>query len=245
MGSTTSNVISFADGGVAAPSTTTTRSAGSKIVIKNGTGNTTTDYAIGFNTNEMWLATPSAGTTSFYSNAARYARFGSVNSNTGLHLGDGATSGYLGFVGTSSNLIIYGDGGVGAPTSTSTRSAGYKLIVKGNFGNGLSDYGMGYNTDELWFAGGTSGGVGQVAFYLGFTTPRVTIANGFLNLASGFAYRINATQVVGARDTGYAAFTGTTNKGTAYATGTVTLVQLAERVAAIQASLTTHGLIGV
>ena len=57
--------------------------------------------------------------------------------------------------------------------------------------------------------------------------------------------RIAAIKVVGVQDAGFAAFTGTTNKGTAYATGTVTLIQLAERVAALQASLTTHGLIAI
>ena len=55
---------------------------------------------------------------------------------------------------------------------------------------------------------------------------------------------VNGTQVLGARNTGWGAFTGTTNKATVYATGTITLVQLAERVAAIQAALTTHGSLG-
>lgn len=57
-------------------------------------------------------------------------------------------------------------------------------------------------------------------------------------------FQVSGTKVVGARDTGWSAFTGTTNKGTSYATGTVTLAQLAERVAAMQAALTTHGLLG-
>jgi hypothetical protein len=53
-------------------------------------------------------------------------------------------------------------------------------------------------------------------------------------------------QVVGARITGYTnAMTGTANRATSYATGTITLAQLAERVKAIQDDLTTHGLIGV
>jgi len=65
---------------------------------------------------------------------------------------------------------------------------------------------------------------------------------GTINLDNAL-YR-DGVQVVGGRDTGWAAFTGTTNKATAYATGSVTLVQLAERVAALQAALTTHGLTG-
>lgn len=57
-------------------------------------------------------------------------------------------------------------------------------------------------------------------------------------------YGISGTKVVGARDTGWSAMTGTTNKATVYDTATVTLAQLAGRVMALQAALTTHGLIG-
>lgn len=56
--------------------------------------------------------------------------------------------------------------------------------------------------------------------------------------------RLQGIQVVGVRDTGYAPFTGTINKGTTYATSTITLVQLAERVGQLQATMVTHGLIG-
>lgn len=55
---------------------------------------------------------------------------------------------------------------------------------------------------------------------------------------------VNSTQVVGARDTGWAAMTGSADKATVYATGSVTLAQLAGRVMELQAILTTHGLIG-
>lgn len=62
--------------------------------------------------------------------------------------------------------------------------------------------------------------------------------------ASG-VYKVNGTQVVKSRVTGYTAFTGTnTNRGTAYDTATITLVQLAERVRALQVDLTAHGLVG-
>lgn len=56
---------------------------------------------------------------------------------------------------------------------------------------------------------------------------------------------IGASQVLSTRVTGYTAFTGTnTNRGTAYDTATITLVQLAERVRALQVDLTAHGAIG-
>jgi hypothetical protein len=55
----------------------------------------------------------------------------------------------------------------------------------------------------------------------------------------------DGTQVVAGRVTGYTnAMTGTADRATSYATGTITLVQLAERVKAIQDDITTHGLIG-
>lgn len=65
-----------------------------------------------------------------------------------------------------------------------------------------------------------------------------------INLLTGKVLRVNATQVVGARQTGWVAMTGTANTNTVYDTATVTLAQLAGRVMAIQAALTTHGLIG-
>ena len=70
-------------------------------------------------------------------------------------------------------------------------------------------------------------------------------ASAGVNVPTGQTYQFNAVQVVSARVTGYTAFTGTnTNRGTAYDTATITLIQLAERVRALQVDLTAHGLIG-
>jgi hypothetical protein len=53
-------------------------------------------------------------------------------------------------------------------------------------------------------------------------------------------------QVVGPQITGYTnAMTGTANRATSYDTSTITLVQLAQRVKALQDDLRSHGLIGV
>lgn len=57
------------------------------------------------------------------------------------------------------------------------------------------------------------------------------------------AYHSGASQVVGARRTGWAAATGTATR-TSFATGTVTTAQLAERVKALLDDLIAHGLIG-
>jgi len=64
------------------------------------------------------------------------------------------------------------------------------------------------------------------------------------NITSNGVFKVSSNQVVGARITGYTAMTGSPDKATAYATGSVTLAQLAGRVAQLQADLTTHGLIG-
>ena len=57
--------------------------------------------------------------------------------------------------------------------------------------------------------------------------------------------RMNTVQVVTARQTGYTnAWTGTPERATALATGSASLVQVAQRLAAIQADLVTHGLLG-
>jgi hypothetical protein len=65
-----------------------------------------------------------------------------------------------------------------------------------------------------------------------------------LAIRSDTEFRVSTLKVVGARDTGWTAMTGSTDKATSYATGSVTLAQLAGRVMALQAALTTHGLIG-
>lgn len=52
-------------------------------------------------------------------------------------------------------------------------------------------------------------------------------------------------RIITSRQGGYSPMTGTANRGTVYASGTITLVQLAERVKALQDDLTAHGLIGV
>lgn len=77
-------------------------------------------------------------------------------------------------------------------------------------------------------------------FYVGSTNTDP----GANNIGVQGVYKVAANQVVGARVTGYTAMTGSADKATSYATGSVTLAQLAGRVMQLQADLTTHGLIG-
>ena len=66
---------------------------------------------------------------------------------------------------------------------------------------------------------------------------------GSVNVSSGSVYRVNGTQVVQARITGWGAPTGTATRAS-FITSTVTLANLAERVKALIDDLITHGLIG-
>ena len=73
-----------------------------------------------------------------------------------------------------------------------------------------------------------------------------TMSFGDSNITNNFfrgALSLNATQVISTRRTGWVAPTGTATR-TTFATSTVTLPQLAERVKALIDDLTTHGLIG-
>lgn len=79
-----------------------------------------------------------------------------------------------------------------------------------------------------------------VGVYIGNPTSG-DMGAGTLNLDNAL-YR-DGTQVVGTRVTGWGAPTGTPTRST-FATGSVTLPQLAERVKALIDDLTTHGLIG-
>ena len=77
----------------------------------------------------------------------------------------------------------------------------------------------------------------------------ITLDAGYLSLSDSVnvpafgQYRVDGTKVVGARETGWYAATGTASTST-FATSTVTLEQLAQRVKALIDSLMTHGLIG-
>ncbi|MVA47320.1 hypothetical protein GOZ83_19895 [Agrobacterium vitis] len=75
-------------------------------------------------------------------------------------------------------------------------------------------------------------------------TGYVSIANSGTYFASTGELYIGSLKVLGARDTGWVSMTGTSNKATVYDVSTVTLAQLAARVAALQAALTSQGIIG-
>ncbi len=83
----------------------------------------------------------------------------------------------------------------------------------------------------------------QVITYNG--DPELTqLVNNLQQLLQRISDRVSALEPAFAAVTGYTAMTGTPDKATAYATSTVTLAQLAGRVAQLQADLTASQIIG-
>ncbi len=83
----------------------------------------------------------------------------------------------------------------------------------------------------------------QVIHYNGDPALMQLVTN-LQQLLQRISDRVSALEPAYAVTTGYTAMTGTPDKATAYGTGTVTLAQLAGRVAQLQADLTSHGIIG-
>jgi hypothetical protein len=80
-------------------------------------------------------------------------------------------------------------------------------------------------------------------------SPQLTLSLGNLNVSGGSVATdtsliVGVDQVVGARDTGWSAMTGTSDKASVFDTSSVTLSQLASRVLSMQVALTNHGLLG-
>lgn len=94
-----------------------------------------------------------------------------------------------------------------------------------------------------WNPGATDGAaLDYLPLSVDATSGDVT-TSGNIEIATGKVLRVGINQVVGARVTGWQAATGTATR-TTYATGTVTVTQLAERVKALTDDLIAHGLIG-
>jgi hypothetical protein len=165
-------------------------------------------------------------------------------------------------LGTSSATFAKGDitltpasnaAGIHTDTADASDNAVFKISPGGSFSSSrgalIQLFGNEHaSTGQLIMTSGNVSGATVVIQNKGTTkitvdTALVTFVDA-INLPVG-GVQVSATKVVGARVTGYVAFTGTnTNRGTAYDTATITLPQLAERVRALQVDLTAHGLIG-
>jgi Pectate lyase superfamily protein len=94
---------------------------------------------------------------------------------------------------------------------------------------------------KLWRLQSNNGAGNALQFSDAAGNLMMTLAqNGTVNVLNSLS--VAGTKVVGARETGWTAATGTANKG-AFATGTATLTNCAERIKALEDALRTHGLI--
>jgi hypothetical protein len=151
-----------------------------------------------------------------------------------LNIRDTTSPGVAGTICATINLRAYNDAGTPVDTALAQMN-GYAASVT-----------AGSESGAYRFATRQSGTLAN-RFIIG---DGVTVGNegvsdqgaGTINISADY-YR-GGTKVVGARDTGWTAMTGTPDESTAYDTASVTLPQLAGRVAALQVALTTHGLIG-
>lgn len=136
-------------------------------------------------------------------------------------------------------------------TSSGSASSIADILLSANSANGIILNGT-YSGSAIRMVAGNSIGweaTGTVkTLYTSATSVLGTTFSGTerfgINLGASPFMQLNSTKVVGVRDTGWTAMTGTTDKASAFATSTVTLAQLAGRVMAMQTALTTHGLLG-
>jgi len=154
---------------------------------------------------------------------------------------------------------------INASSHATSRRAGFQvgdwIFMQDTLGNGTKDFTF-YNTSTAispFYIEPNAGHIGLGVWsagthiaYADATNRRLGVGTNApaekLHVAGNVladTYKIGSNQVVGARETGFVAMTGTANKNTTYDTATVTLAQLAGRVMSLQAALTTHGLIGI
>lgn len=164
-----------------------------------------------------------------------------VDNNLGVGNNLGVTAntdigGDLSVIGNASAQDINAGGDIGALGDVSAAGdlSGATAHVSGQANLGA------VVTGNIGYAGGLTftGGIPSIG---GISGNTLTLANN-ANLVSG-VYQVASVQVVGPRHTGWTAPTGTVSRAT-FDQSTVTLAQLAQRVAALELDLLSHGLIG-
>jgi hypothetical protein len=164
-------------------------------------------------------------------NGSQTPVFESSGGNTarGFWLGDNGIGAGLSMAG-----LALGDDGSTA-VSARNQITNEPLYVLTGSGRGL----VIKDPSVLWSIGTNAAGLLRI---IPATASSVEIW-GDTNIFGSNVLKVNGTQVVGARKTGWAAPTGTATR-TTFATTTVTTEQLAERVKGLVDDLTSHGLIG-
>lgn len=154
---------------------------------------------------------------------------------TGLYMGTDAVIGNNVTNAISDGEAMHIKGG----STTLLRIGGIRL-KGGNFRYGFSTQEASLSNncaillnDQHRVSWGTSPAAGRHLTTASGADPTLTYTGGSLNLATTASeYRIAGTKVMGVRDTGWAAATGTATK-TTFVTSSVTTAQLAERVKAL------------
>lgn len=159
--------------------------------------------------------------------------------------------------GTTITSLGTGTGGAGTYNVSASQTVGSTTITAGGVKNGdtLGTFlfaGQNFSGNSANSAYMTAvaltADASSVTSYLQLNANggNLTFGNGganILDIAAVGEYRMNGTKVVGTRQTGWAAATGTATR-TAFATGSVSTQDLAERVKALIDDLISHGLIG-
>lgn len=152
LNAATGNRIDWVNAGVAAPATTT-RSAGTKLVLYPGVSSTQVDYGIGVESGYVWFSAP-ASTTGFkwYANTVNFM----TANTTGLNMNSSAISGVTTL--TTSSYVKTTAMTVASLPSAATAGAGARSYVSdlassvsGNFG--ATAVGAGSNAAPVWSDG--------------------------------------------------------------------------------------------
>lgn len=158
----------------------------------------------------------------------------------------GAFTGAVATIGYAVRVGSFGDTGttIGAAYTVFACNVGFGLDVSSAtvIGGAVR---MANNTAILFDISGAGGAtINRLAGNAGSGLDHSV--NGVLanRLLQSGGLQVGTVQVVGPRNAGWSPWTGTLNNASVYDASTVTLVQLAQRTAAMQNALTAHGLLG-
>lgn len=245
--------ISYGQGDRAVPSTSGTRSIGTKINLYTGNTVGNADHAIGVAPAVTWISAPTATShkTSIYGGASELAYF----QNNGIYaqMPGSSTQGQVTIGTNTAGNFAYIDFGAltnvrATPTTTAASNFGKRITLFGD------SHSIGVGSNETWITTNNVTG-GTVSFYGVGATNFEKIAQIFASSSTNCVfdltgagantqYRINGTKVVGPRRTGWTAQTATASRADLGANPTT--AQLASFCKALYddlASAVGHGLI--
>ena len=206
--------------------------------LSNGSNSIDANYLAGGKTKIAYDATKAdIDWGAFVMKAGQKILFDATESATAGKFAATAAGEYYMMKSTATSAIVVGRGADDADVFRVEGSSATSRLSVGSSGTTsyVSAHTTGSDNTTLSLRTGLAGVMGD----------RLIISpNGSVNVnTSGARLAIAGTNVLNARQTGWAAATGTATR-TTFATGTVTTAQLAERVKALIDDLTTHGLIG-